>query len=401
MDVDVSERLPKLLSGISTHGVESGNAQSQDHMPINDVEKAYWGEMPKSSEKGCSAEMDNNEKMDQTQDLAQGIGIIGLDSSPQQCTIPSAESPCGRDSFSCMIDRVAKSDAHFKHQQRDEPDLTYEEKSNIARKLFDDKPDQFLARFGKQLVEGDLQFFKHLESDYTIQFYMTEVKRLLDNKRTATNIKNRRYQAMLKMTSEGTYFSEEEMKERDPLLYEQMVGQFITEEEANEEVERQMDKSDLRFSTILMKHMQWSETNQLYKVQKDIEEGQEEESEEDDDEEDEQQVGDKAEWVPSEGERRLMRQEFLDLMKERFMSGNDKLYFDYSTVDENSEYDDLEIREHDDEDEYFNEEDSEDIEEEMECSALDETEFKMPERRGRPTCTSQLNISSQSRDAPS
>lgn len=44
-------------------------------------------------------------------------------------------------------------------------------------------------------------------------------------------IKNRRFDALKKMVTEGTYFSEEEMRKRNPLLYEQLVGQYLSEEE--------------------------------------------------------------------------------------------------------------------------------------------------------------------------
>ena len=62
-------------------------------------------------------------------------------------------------------------------------------------------------------------------------------------------------------------FSDEEMKQRDPLLYEQMVGQFLSEEEINDLV----DKSDLRLSNILMKHMDVVQSNIVYDLQKEVE----------------------------------------------------------------------------------------------------------------------------------
>lgn len=62
-------------------------------------------------------------------------------------------------------------------------------------------------------------------------------------------------------------FSDEEMKQRDPLLYEQMVGQYLNEDEINDMV----DKADLRFSSILTKHMDVLQSNIIYGIQKELE----------------------------------------------------------------------------------------------------------------------------------
>lgn len=42
--------------------------------------------------------------------------------------------------------------------------------------------------------------------------------------------KNRRYQAMIELLK-GDYFSNNEMRNREPLLWEQLVGQYLSEEE--------------------------------------------------------------------------------------------------------------------------------------------------------------------------
>lgn len=47
-------------------------------------------------------------------------------------------------------------------------------------------------------------------------------------------VRNRRFEALKKLVSEGSYFSEYEMKKRNPLLYEQLIGKFLTEEEEKE-----------------------------------------------------------------------------------------------------------------------------------------------------------------------
>merc|ERR1712168_1438484 len=84
------------------------------------------------------------------------------------------------------------------------------------------------------------------------------------------------------------YISMDEMKFREPLLFEQMVGKYMT----TEEKEAKIDRSDLRFSTILYKHMDVLEENHRYKCQKMKEESQIEESDESDEEEESEEEED-------------------------------------------------------------------------------------------------------------
>lgn len=42
--------------------------------------------------------------------------------------------------------------------------------------------------------------------------------------------RNRRYQAMLELLK-GDYFTDNEMRNREPLLWEQLVGQYLSDEE--------------------------------------------------------------------------------------------------------------------------------------------------------------------------
>ena len=63
-----------------------------------------------------------------------------------------------------MLNRVAKSDAHFKHQQRGEPDLTFDEKLQIATQVLEKNPATFLSRFGRysQKIEGKYLYIQHI-----------------------------------------------------------------------------------------------------------------------------------------------------------------------------------------------------------------------------------------------
>lgn len=55
---------------------------------------------------------------------------------------------------------------------------------------------------------------------------------------------------------------------------------------------------------------------------------------------------------PTDKEKLMLHEEFLSAMQDKFMRGEEE-EFDYSTVDTNDEYDDLKIRERDEEERYF------------------------------------------------
>ena len=55
---------------------------------------------------------------------------------------------------------------------------------------------------------------------------------------------------------------------------------------------------------------------------------------------------------PTEQEKQLLHEEFLSVMQDKFMRGEEE-EFDYNAVDTNDDYDDLTIRERDEEEHYF------------------------------------------------
>ena len=69
---------------------------------------------------------------------------------------------------------------------------------------------------------------------------------------------------MKRLVSEKEYFSDHEMKARDPLLYEEMVGQHLTEDEVME----QAQDSNMELSNVLFKHIESIHNNELYAKQR-------------------------------------------------------------------------------------------------------------------------------------
>ena len=179
-----------------------------------------------------------------------------------------------------MLTRIARSDAVVKSQQRGEPDLTFDEKVGILEEVLERKPGSFLMRFGKYLAEEDLQNFEHLMGDYEIDFRLTEVKNIIDSKKTKTGIRNRRYECLQRLMKDSDYFSEATMRKRSPLLYEEYIGQYLTEEEKLDRDRTEMG-GDPCLSELIMNRQEKEMNDWLLEYQRDQEASIEEEEEED------------------------------------------------------------------------------------------------------------------------
>ena len=181
-----------------------------------------------------------------------------------------------------MLERIAKSDAVVKSQQRDEPDLTDEKRYEILDEILTKKPATFLYRFGTFVSEEDLGYFNNLEDDYEIKFYLKEIKKQLNSKEHKRKVRNRRYECMKKLKSDTDYFGDREMRKRCPLLFEQYVGQFMTDEEYHK-----MDSNcDETFSGFLFSCIDKARLSEKFEHEKEQEECMEEEEETDSDEDD-------------------------------------------------------------------------------------------------------------------
>jgi len=307
----------------------------------------------------------------------------------------------------------------FKSQQIDDPEIPLEEKQEIARDVFEKNRENFLIRFGAHLSVRQLGSFQDLAVKEPIKpdENLEEMCLLLEDFRRKLStrsvcIKNRRYHAMQQLLDKGEYFSEHEMMQRAPDLYQELVGQYLTE--AEKKARDSYDVRNTSFSGILMHTLEKNQRDELLEeTQQEKEEQVEVRSEHVPPADFEVPVACRKQWggfeddepvacstsrnaevrVPANitkistpeyynpGERELLRNEFLSVMKERFLSGEDK-DFDYSAVDDNTLLDDLKQIEQDEEDAYF--EDSDDEEElkehpaeEREVSSEDELDIYM------------------------
>ncbi|KAG8143538.1 hypothetical protein E2320_000751 [Naja naja] len=258
-----------------------------------------------------------------------------------------------------MFHAVANSHLAVQSQQKDEPDFTAVQKLDILRNLYHTKPLIFLERFRTVLREEDLPCFRHLSGNYEADFYCAEVRKANLGKTLHTRVKNKRYAALNNSsevpgpdfwegcslfkskpvdlwTKGGEYFSDEQMRGRDPLLYEQYIGQYLSDEELQELGHCKLEAS-CSLSGILLDSYQEKVIQQRLLIQQEQEEACQEEEEEDSDQDSKDQDfnPDADEWVPDEEEKAFLREEFTSRMYQRFLEGKD---LDFNYRDEEERY---------------------------------------------------------------
>ena len=251
-----------------------------------------------------------------------------------------------------IISCVSRTNAYFRSQQKDEADLSRTEKKKIASSLLDGNPAGFLDRYSKYLQPQHSSYFDRFRGKYEVDYHLDQLEKT-SGSRSNVSVKNRRYQAMKQMIDRGDYFSMPEMKSRNPLLFEHLVGQYMSPEEKEE---MQPSSQLCQLSTVLMAHMDRDQYSSTRRKEQEAEQmaWDEELSEEEEDEEEEKEE-DESEQLASE-ERNMFQEEFVSTMYRSFLEGRDK-EFDYATVDDNSQYDDVALQERDAEDRYFDADD--------------------------------------------
>ncbi|XP_054154451.1 coiled-coil domain-containing protein 97-like [Oppia nitens] len=279
-----------------------------------------------------------------------------------------------------MVDKIAnRNDVYFKSQQIGESDLTVDEKRHIVDKLFNDNKQVFLQRYGNCLTKDELNCFDRFDDnsdDHRVIESLLKMLRQKLNKRQTT-VKNRRFQMVDKLMTSGHYFSDSEMESRQPELFEQMIGQYMTDEEKSKlTIERYAQNEEpITLSSFLMKHLvqtscqtSVNNNNNIEEFDSDSDDNDEENDDNggssgdyDDNEEDNNESNDNQRSQPENDiseERKLeLREEFMKIMSENFIDGKDKQYYDYNECDENSELDYNQMADRDNEDKYFDDED--------------------------------------------
>lgn len=198
-------------------------------------------------------------------------------------------------------------------------------------------------------------------------------------------MKNRRYEALKKLVETTDYFSEEEMQRRNPLLFDQLIGKYHTEEERQAFLQQSWKSTSgsgttaMPLTDMFLAHL--NRTSEGISCRRMAQESQQEEedaadAEYDSEEEDDYDMSPKPgssksssspmrkqptvndesqrEEIEDE-EKELLKEEFFTTMYRNFLNGKDE-DFDYSTVDDNPEYDCGENLDNDEEEKYFDDE---------------------------------------------
>lgn len=292
-------------------------------------------------------EFENNKKVDDKPRL-DVISMEERDSEP-----PEEENFAG--TMKLRIIQVASgSKGFFRHQQIGDPDLTKQDKISIVTDLLENKPSTFLQRFGQFLSEDHLTFFEDMsDQNYEVGFYLKEARQKQCKYVQEHRVKNRRFQAMQKMISAGDeHFSEESMRQRNPLLYGQLIGQFLTDEERS--VADRPDMTNCSLANIIMEHMDIDRERNLKKR---LQGNEEEEFDTDSEDEDLQlTVSPNPTGSLDDGEKNALKREFVQASYQSFIAGLDA-GVDYSLIDEDSDLDDLNLENRENEERYFDEDD--------------------------------------------
>lgn len=287
----------------------------------------------------------------------------------------------------------------IKHQQRNEDDLNDEEKFEIVKDIYAKSKLIFFVRFGEYLNESQLNSLDDIFKDVS---ELNEIRLIIEKLKTrhsAKSVKNRRYEALKRLVQSDSYFSETEMMKRNPLLYEQLVGQYLTQAEIRE---RDRSSNPHSFVSILLDGIEREQAENTLKFQEEYENNAMEEEESSDEDESAAPLQAIEEVMPSEAEqqpqslwgeyaefpstskiqipdptthfqrraektinhkpnvsvtsmeRRMLRDEFVSLMYESFLAGNDD--YDYTEIDNDEQYDDMVTIGLDEEDKYFDSE---------------------------------------------
>lgn len=204
-----------------------------------------------------------------------------------------------------VFDRICSSNLVIVSQQRDEPDLTNEQKHTVLHRLYTNNPTNFIYRYGSVLTDEELQHHFDPEADYIRQIVKSNRHKLHAN---------RRYTYMQQLLANGTYFSDEAMKERSPLLYEQLIGKYG----ANASDQKVTRTANGPLADFYMEHLE--SMNHHERVQEELQRedrfrgGDDDDDEESQDDEEEEEDDDDENKYPSV-ERDLYHQEFLNIHK--------------------------------------------------------------------------------------
>ncbi|GAN07004.1 coiled-coil domain-containing protein 97-like [Mucor ambiguus] len=298
----------------------------------------------------------------------------------------------------------------FKTLRHGEVELPQAEQLIQIQATLHKDPALFLSKWGRYLSQNSLRLFQGIQGNYEVDFYLDSLlyqqeegpsspqqlqqRASQPHKKSAMQLlaQNRRYKYLQQELRDSDYYSDESIQLREPILYDQFIGQYIPARERVQPFDNDMTLVNRIFSNMDRKFVDDHLYEQKIRDEEQFEEEDEEEEEEENDEMEkstpvvltkkkrngdiemkeatlsnveEEDADSQSEVDRDEGEeieadlefREEQRAELIRLLEEKFLAGKDE--FDYDLVDFNEsvyqDYDDLEQLEQDIHDHYFDE----------------------------------------------
>ncbi|KAF5399280.1 hypothetical protein PHET_07254 [Paragonimus heterotremus] len=254
------------------------------------------------------------------------------------------------DSVEDMFTRlVSMEHIHFGTETRQTHPLTDSQKLGIARDLYTRKPGVFLERFGPHLrwPEDRIHFLSLYTSNEIVRFLVDRLDRKSRgnvSEDLCALIRNRRWNALRCLESGQTvhralseHFTHRAMCKRDPSLWETSIGQHLDDTSRRRCLGPDHESVGGLLTEFYEQKLEMEEPKERYpeSLRGTQSNGDHDATESDD-----------------SPERKLSELEFVELMKLRFVTGDDQ-DFDYSQIDNDDTLDDHVQMERDIEERYF------------------------------------------------
>jgi hypothetical protein len=128
---------------------------------------------------------------------------------------------------------IEQDGVFYRSQQRGEADFTSDEKFDMLNELYSRNPGVFLQRYHSHISPCFTELFD--KNDYVTNYYLQRISDRVEAKKPTSQedikTKNERYLQLIKLKEGGSYFSNEKMRERNPALFDAMVGSFLDDDE--------------------------------------------------------------------------------------------------------------------------------------------------------------------------
>ncbi|KAL0756079.1 hypothetical protein Bca101_093747 [Brassica carinata] len=240
-----------------------------------------------------------------------------------------------------------------------------DQRKSILLDLLRRDPAVFLERYGSQLSLDELLAFDALKHDYEVDWHLKNLRKKIsptsgELKSRSVAVRNRRLAYLNKLVSEGQYFSEDAMRDREPYLHHEDSDEMAEEAALVSRIREEQQRLGVA-------ECDWVGNENMEESEEESE--QEEVETEDEEEEEEKQTGASSSLAEAGGaenkqgtvlppeEMQEMMEQFTSIMQQKFLSGEDHEHLDYTKIDNDENLDDHWLREVglDAEEKYFGE----------------------------------------------